>query len=197
MNPAFHFCQPGLVRMIPSGWGVAAALVFLLGVSSLVADDTLLPENKETLQLDETERNPFARRVSAAAAVIIEEAESEESRLQKMLAAMEVVGFREGPDGTSVLLGRLWLRVGDELRTLIPKQTEVIRVENIRPDRIEFVFLEPEDRPLTRTFALRYNRQPTVRYLLDSQLAPASRDTVNLQGIFPPISPNPDQEISP
>jgi hypothetical protein len=161
------------------------------------SEDSLLPENKESIQLAEAERNPFARRVPTAAAVVVEEAESEESRLQKMLVNMEISGFRDGSDGRSVLLGRLWLRVGDELRTLIPKQTEIIRVENILNDRVEFVFLEPEDRPLTRSFTLRYNPLPTVRYLLGTQLTPVPRNASSLEGIFPPTSPNPDEETSP
>ncbi|MCX7712712.1 MAG: hypothetical protein N2035_03460 [Chthoniobacterales bacterium] len=97
-----------------------------------------------------------------------------------------ISGYTESTTSRSILLAGRRITVGDILTDLVEGQTERILVENILPDRIEFAFLEPENRPITRRFSLPFNLQPTVRYLLPTQ-SPVNKPPVpNLHGRYPP-----------
>lgn len=150
----------------------------------------LLPTDKSTISLDPSERNPFALRAPITPQ-IIQETESEEAQLRTFLSIATIQGYTESDSHRAILLAGRPLRIGDILTDLIPGQTERLLVENILPDRIEFAFLEPENRPPTRRFSIPIQLQPTVRYLLPSQ-APAPRSpNLPLQGKFPPPEKSP------
>jgi hypothetical protein len=173
--------------------------VALLGLSpsSLLADAIqLLPQTKIPVLLQEGERNPFAVKAAPAAQVVPTDQESEESRLRGLLANMQVSGFAQGENGSTVLLGPFLLRPGELVPPLLRRQTEQVQVAAIRPGLIELIFLEPNDRPATRRLTLNFSTEPKVRYLLGTQVPPAPR-TQTLQGVFPSTVPSSDESVTP
>jgi hypothetical protein len=164
---------------------ILLCLLFLLGPAAVHAQN-LLPSDKEIEVLEEGERNPFGRRGPDPARVVIEDVETEESRLQTSYGRMEVSGFADGPYGRSVLLGRHKIFPGDVLPSILPRQTEVLRVEEITADRIELIFIERQSRPTPRKITLRYDITPKVRHLISTQIPLSRASGVDLQGQFPP-----------
>lgn len=172
----------------------AILLIILFASAPIAAAQSLLPQDKDVEILEESERNPFGRRgPDPAARVVVEDAETEESKLQTAYGRMEVSGFAEGEYGRSVLLGRQKIFPGDTLPPVLQNQQEVLQVEEIQPDRIVLIFLEKQARPTPRRITLRYNLNPTVRHLLGTQTPLNRSRSVDLHGQFPPNKP-PDDE---
>jgi len=164
----------------------AFLFVILMATAGSGFSQNLLPQDKEIEILDEGERNPFGRRGPDPSRVVIEDTETEESRLQTENGRMEVSGFAEGPYGRSVLLGRQKIFPGDTLPSLLPRQTEVLRVHEIHTDRIELIFVEKQARATPRTITIRYNLDPKVRHLLATQVPLNREPAVEMLGQFPP-----------
>lgn len=171
---------------------VSLAMFALSG--SLLAN--LLPENKVPVVLQEGERNPFAAKAAPVASVVPADQESEESRIRGLLMDFDVVGFSDGPGGTSVLLGPYLLRPGEMVPQLVNRQTERIQVAAIHNGRIELVFLEDNDRPPTRRISLGFSTKPRVRFLLGTQLPPVNFPKT-LQGSYPTPTPPANEPSGP
>lgn len=162
--------------------------------ASTIGADTLLPDAKEMIQLVEGDRNPFGRAIppKTAAPKVSDEGETEESQLQALLQKMNISGTSDGPRGRSVLLQRMRLQVGDILpSSLINGQTEILRIEAIYPDRVELVFLEKGDKPLTRTVTIQFSLSPWVRQRSGGQDKQNRKSSVEF---FGKILPSPSSD---
>jgi len=167
---------------------------FYILFAGLASAPALLPEEKEPIPIEEGERNPFARRGPATATTVVEDTESEESRLRALLGKMKVTGFMEGDNGASVLLGNYRMIPKQILPPLLANQTEKLQVVSVTPKRVHLVFLESDDRPPTRTITLRYSLRPQVRFLLGSQVPDSPPNAPELAGKIPPDSVETDDE---
>lgn len=154
----------------------------------------LRPEEKEPIPIEEGERNPFARRGPATGTTVVEDTESEESRLRSLLEKMKVAGYTEGDDGASVLLGNYRMKPTQILPPLLANQTEKLQVVSVNPKRVELVFLESDGRPPSRSITLRYNLRPQVRFLLGTQVPESPPNASELAGKFPPDSVQTDDD---
>jgi hypothetical protein len=161
------------------------ALLLFLATTVCGISQNFLPQDKDVEILDEGERNPFGRRGPDPARVVIEDSETEESRLQTAYSRMEVSGFAEGAYGRSVLLGRHKIFPGDILPPILSRQTEVLRVEEIHPERIELIFVDRQSRPTPRKITIRYSMEPKVRHMLGSQVPLNRALAVEMLGQFP------------
>lgn len=150
-----------------------------------VSGSDLLPEDKVPEQVQDAERNPFARRGPATATTVVEDRESEESRIRRAFERMNVSGTSTGEGQEGVLIGILRLREGMDVPAVIPNQTERLRVESVSNERVELVFLENEGVEQNRKITLRFSLKPQIRYLLGSQIPPVP-EISPLEGRFPP-----------
>lgn len=171
---------------------------FSMGVAPQAAwTSDLLPDDKVPEQVQESERNPFARRGPATQTTVVEDRESEESRIRRVFERMAVSGFSDGEGQQGALVGILRLRQGGTVPAVLPNQTEKLRVDSITNEKVELVFLENEGVEENRKITLRYSLKPQVRYLLGSQVPPVP-EISPLEGRFPPDKLLlPDEEQDP
>jgi hypothetical protein len=113
-----------------------------------------LPESREIIQLEPKEHNPFAVREEPKAVNATEaDAESEESKIRKVLNSLDLRGKTE-EDGKvkKVMLGSLILEEGTILKHLVPGQVNLLRVSKIDHRVLEISWIEPEDSVGQRKF---------------------------------------------
>lgn len=171
-------------------WGVMGVAGFFLSVGG-VKGQTLLPENKVMTKLEADEPNPFSFAKKAAVAKTAqapEVTEGEANMIFTALQKMSVSGYAEGPMGREVLIDRMRVMEGCELPPVIAKQTEVVRVVAIRPDRVEFALADQIDKKgkkVERNVAVYYSLKPEVRYMSGGQEPPRRTQSIDLQGVFP------------
>ena len=156
---------------------LCVSTALLLGVCSGGAAIGMLPEQKVGIEVPAEERNPFAKRGPGTATTIIQDTESEESRLRGILESMPISGFADGPGERRVLLGPFPLTVGRQLPPVIEKQTEALVVRAIEAGRVELAFVERDNRPETRFVVLRFNLNPEVRFQLGTQAVRPQENT--------------------
>lgn len=174
---------------------LALALAFVERGSGQVG---VLPDDKEAVDLQEGERNPFARRGPRVPTVVIEDADTEENRIRDVLRGMHVSGTTEWGGPRRVLLGSYILEVGKHVPDVIENQSETLRVKEITAEKVELVFEEKDNIPETRTVDLRFRLTPTIRYVLGSRRggeapAPAGLDT-GFGGVFGAKPPAEDED---
>jgi len=161
-----------------------------VGVQFEMPPEELLPTNRRPLIVSPEETNPFAKRAAAAPRFVIEQAETEEVRLRQLISELPVGGTIQGRSGVQVLLGPVILREGQEMPPLIPLQTERVLVTKLTPSEMTFAFVERNGEVGARTFSRNFSIEPTVRFLLPSQIPKPEGESPlsTLQGVVPPIS---------
>jgi hypothetical protein len=139
-------------------------------VSQDVAAIGMLPKQRTAQRLAPSERNPFAFKPKEAAKAAAEETETQESKIRAIFKAMTVSGVRRGADGElTALAGDLILRGGEEVKPVLPEQTEVLMVSKIEPKKVELTFVENKDSTQPRTIVMPIKNQPLVAQKLFAQ----------------------------
>jgi hypothetical protein len=135
-----------------------------------VAAIGMLPNQRTAQRLGANERNPFAFKPKEPAKVAVEETETQESKIRALFKLMNVSGVRRGTDGKLVaLVGDLILREGEEVKQVLPEQTESLMVSRIEPKKIELTFVENKDSTQPRTIVLPIVGQTRVAERLSGQ----------------------------
>lgn len=144
--------------------------------------DLPLPTARRSVIIAPDERNPFGvTQVSVTNEFGVVQGETEESKLRSLITRFSVSGITVGSDGRStVILGPLTVRQGQQLPELMPNQIERIVVNEITADEVKFGFVDREGNSSIRTFAVPYNLTPKVRFALPS-------DMIDSQGEAPQL----------
>ena len=139
-------------------------------VSPDVAAIGMLPKQRTAQRLAANERNPFAFKPKEPAKAAVEETETQESKIRALFKLMAVSGVRRGADGRLMaLVGDLILREGEEVRQVLPEQTELLMVSRIEPKKVELTFVENKDSTQPRTIVLPIAGQTRVAQKLAGQ----------------------------
>jgi len=167
--------RPGLIFLF------AAALSPLCHAAPAIG---LLPEDKMPLQVAESERNPFGKRVVKVAAVQAE-TESEESKIRAVIEKLPLGGMTRGYGVVKVLLGSYMVAEGQTLPDVIPNQTEKVKVLSVTADRVELGFVDKDGTAETRKIGRLFNLSPSVRFKLGGKPAPEAKgdDAAGLDGV--------------
>ncbi len=132
----------------------------------------LHPERRLSSEVEFGERNPFGvikAPVVEEERIEIEEVETEEMKIRRVLANTRVSGVAGPPGARTVLLGSLVLRAGQPVPRLFANQAEVLRVAEITEREVKFVFLD-RDASVVRSFSVAINLEPRVSSLLYGEL---------------------------
>ena len=139
-------------------------------VSPDVAGIGMLPKQRTAQRLAPNERNPFAFKPKETAKAVVEETETQESKIRAIFKSMSVTGVRRGSDGRLMaLVGDLILREGEEVKPVLVDQTELLLVSRIDPKRVELTFVENKDSTQPRTIPLPITTQTRVAQRLAGQ----------------------------
>lgn len=139
-------------------------------VSAEVAAIGLLPTQRVSQRLAPSERNPFAEKVKEEKKLAVEDTETQEARIRAIFRELTVSGMRSGSDGRRMaLVGDLILREGEEVRQVLPDQTEILIVSRVDDKKVELVFVENKDATQPRTIVLPVNGQARVAQRLAGQ----------------------------
>ncbi|MFV1993870.1 MAG: hypothetical protein ACC661_00425 [Verrucomicrobiales bacterium] len=180
--------RTGLLVLIGIGIGMP---VWSVHSEEAPASIGILPEQKNSVVVTETDRNPFAAR-SEAPTIAAYDKESEESQIRRIFSGLHVNGVSETLDGYQrVLLGDMILEKGKRVPQLIPEQTEILIVSDITKEQIELAWLDAAtSRFDSRTLLIPIQLNPTVEYVLRGQSGAGSTrrratktfDPENLEG---------------
>jgi len=135
----------------------------------------LMPSDKTSERVKETERNPFGQAEEEHKDNF--KASNEENLVRDQLMKLRVVGVIPDVKGTRVMLGDMVLSQGQVVPTVIPEQTLMLRVSKVTSQVIEFEWMEKKPTGLpARTFPIPVDVRPKVRYqLAGSAKAPAAK----------------------
>jgi len=125
----------------------------------------MLPSGRTFTELREGERNPFGQQISVQPQ-IVEESESEEARLRRIVSSVKISGVSESAGKKRVLLGSMILQVGDILPPLIRGQQESLRVSSIDSERILLAFVERDPGIESRQITIPLEMTPRVNQFL-------------------------------
>ncbi len=184
-------------RLLPVFWarGVVLVLFVFNGMPVLLGQSTdkeLLPQNRSAVILQENERNPFGQRTVQQA--VVEQVETEESRLRAFLQNLPVSGISSKGAAYKVLLGSIAIEKGGSLPPLIPGQTERIYIRDITADSIELGFVEKDGTSEARLVNIPVSVKAEVRYLLETQTSGKKGKAAQeptLQGVVKNAPPQP------
>lgn len=145
---------------------LSVLLILLPGIGSATAQNLLMPQGRTPIVVPPGARNPFGQSVTAQEVPTVEETETEESRLRRIIGRIKVGGVSGTPERLRVLLGSLVLRPGDTLPPLIERQQEVLRVESITRDFVALTFVEKEAGTEGRLIKIPLSTPPRVTEML-------------------------------
>ncbi len=157
--------RPGLVFLF------AAAFSPLCHAAPAIG---LLPEDKMPVQVAESERNPFGKRVAKVAAAPAV-TESEETKIRSVIENLPLGGMTRGYGVVKVLLGSYMVAEGQTLPDVIPNQTEKVKVLSVTADRVDLGFVDKDGTAETRKIGLLINLSPSVRFKLGGKSAPEAK----------------------
>lgn len=141
------------------------ALVFLSLPGLQAASIGLLPEERQTLEVAPTEKNPFGVKVDRVGK-LPRAADNEEARIRLVMERLPVGGVVEGSGGRKVMLGPLILEEGQAVQQVVPNQREMLRVLSISEERIEIGFVESSGNATVRKITIPINLTPEVKFRL-------------------------------
>ncbi|GAT33413.1 hypothetical protein TSACC_21829 [Terrimicrobium sacchariphilum] len=149
----------------------------------------LLPQQKASLTVSSSERNPFGKKPPKKT---VEQAkvpvENEESRLRDAISELPLAGVVEARGGVKVLLGSIAIQENELLPALISGQTEQIRVISVTPKEVMLAFVDSDGTANNRKIRLQVDMTPSVRYKLGGSSATAAKDETKqesaLGGVF-------------
>ena len=131
---------------------------------------SIRPDEKRSLDLKESERNPYAKRNPQEELAAEENGNVEELRIRERLAQLRVTGRSHGPNGLRVLLGDIILEDGRIVPQLLEDQSESLRVVELNEDTVVLGWLDIETGELTgKTMQVAYDLTPTVGVALQGQ----------------------------
>lgn len=174
-------------------------LLFLLAVTALSALPAraqqsalsigILPEQKSPIIIPESERNPFAVRAEQQVQEYYDK-ESEESRIRRIFANLDVNGVSEGNNGSiKVLVGDLILEKGKLVPKLLQGQTELIIVSDVSEAQAELAWLDKRSsRYDGRKLIIPINMEPSVEFVLKGQPGDSNAKTRDIQTYSQTIS---------
>lgn len=180
---------------------VLGAAVVLSGQLALAVDEEteatfdlgILPSQKQGVEVDREERNPFANRVVKK--VTIEDTETEAAHIRRVLSNLEVVGVSKGPRGTRVLLGDLLLMEGKELPPVVTGQSDRVVVSAVSETEVELTWIVESGKAVEdgRQLIVPFNLEPKVEVVLPGQFnileeAKKKRDWARLERAIKPSS---------
>jgi len=178
---------------------LALILSLMLGASTWTHGQSnssigMLPTEKRSVEVPEDERNPFGRRGSRTPSVVVQETETEESRIRGALFGMQITGFVESTSGNKALLGSLILGEGRLLPPVIERQTERLQVVSVEPEMIEIGFLDKDGNVDGRVISIPVRVRPDVRYILGTQRTAPPRDQGSFGGVIKTANPDAEPE---
>lgn len=136
----------------------------------------ILPQQKASLAVSSSERNPFGKKPPKKAEQAKVVVENEESRLRDVIGDLPLAGVVETRGNVTVLLGSIALKNNDLLPALISGQTEQIRVTSITTKEVVLGFVEADGTANNRKIRLNIDLTPAVRYKLGGASSTASKD---------------------
>lgn len=176
-----HQASQSFLKKLPMRLPAIAFLVPAFSLPLFALDNDLLPDGRKTVELRPGERNPFVQQ----AVPVVEQAETptaetEESRLRKILRSIKVGGISTTGKKASLLLGSLILKEGALLPTLIENQSETLKVTKISEEEIILTFVEKDPSVEARQIIISTGMNPTVATLLYGEavnkLVPTEKD---------------------
>ena len=156
-----------LLRM-PGGTVLLALVSMVFSGTGYSTDQELLPGGRQSIVLREGERNPFGQAPVALVQEIEEKqvTETEEIRLRKILGSIKVGGRSSHGKSTSLLLGSLILKEGDQLPPLVENQTEILKISTISDKEAVLSFYERDRTAEPRHIIIPLSMKPKVSSLL-------------------------------
>lgn len=131
---------------------------------------TMKPSDKRPLVVKANERNPYARRAPGREELNEDGESAEETQIREVLTSLPVSGQSLGKNGLRILLGDIILEQGRLLPSLLPDQSENLRVLEVNPESIVFAWLDVETgEPTGKTLQIGYDLTPSVSYSLAGQ----------------------------
>jgi hypothetical protein len=133
----------------------------------------LQPENRQPVNVTEDERNPFgmvALLPGESRPVQVLKAESEETKLRRVLSNMRISGLAGSPGSYGVLIGPIPAREGEELPRIFADQAERLRVDSITEREVKLVFVESDKSMVPRTIGLTVDLRPKVTALMPGEV---------------------------
>jgi len=152
------------LRRARSG-GIALALacsIFMMDA----AEVTILPKDRTFTELRAGERNPFGQAAAVAEPTAMQEAETEEVHLRRVIGAIKVGGVSGSGPRARVLLGSLILKPGDTLPPLFENQQEVLMISSVSEKEVRLTFLEKDASSEPRQIVIPLRLAPQVSQLL-------------------------------
>ncbi len=141
-----------------------------VGLSGALADIDVLPSKRETVEVLESDRNPFGLARSPEEPQTIAQAESEESRLRRLLSSAKVAGISGSDENPSALLGSVVLRPGATLPPFFRNQSEKLRVKSVASTEIVLEFVEVRSEIQPREIRIPVALKPRVDQLLVGEI---------------------------
>jgi len=128
------------------------------------------PDEKRSLMLKPSERNPYARRAPEQETVSEEGENAEEIQIRERLNSLSVTGRSRGPQGLRILLGDIILEKGRMLPELIEDQSESLQVVEVNEESLVLSWLDAETgQPTGKTTQIAYDLSPRISYALQGQ----------------------------
>lgn len=166
------------------------ALALSLGLIVLAAGPSaaappsigLLPQDKTPVEVDDSERNPFGKKVVKTAEAMVE-TESEEQKIRALVEKLPFGGITRGYGVVKVLLGSFMLEKDGLLPDVIPGQTERLRVMEVSEKHVELGFVEEDGSVSSRLIKLSFDLKPVVRYKLGNKKVEATEGSDILSGV--------------
>lgn len=161
----------------------ALLVVVTIGpVNSAPPSIGLLPQDKTPVEVDDSERNPFGKKVVKTAEAVVE-TESEEQKIRSLVTKLPFGGITRGYGVVKVLLGSFMLEKGGLLPDVIPGQTERLRVMEVSEKYVELGFVEEDGTVSSRLIKLSFDLKPVVRYKLGNKKVEATEGSDILSGV--------------
>ncbi len=142
-----------------------------------------MPEDKQPVEVGAEERNPFGKRVVKTAEPVIQNAETEETKIRGVIEKLPFEGFTHGAAGTKALIGSFVLAEGSMVPPVLQDQTERLTVLLVTPTDLELGFIEKDGSTGARKIVRKLDLQPTVRFKLGGQAEDAKAANGSLGGI--------------
>lgn len=164
-------------------WVLALLVVVTIGpAKSAPPSIGLLPQDKTPVEVDDSERNPFGKKVVKTAEAVVE-TESEEQKIRALVEKLPFGGITRGYGVVKVLLGSYMLEKDGLLPDVIPGQTERLRVMEVSEKHVELGFVEEDGSVSSRLIKLSFDLKPVVRYKLGNKKVEATEGSDILSGV--------------
>jgi len=170
----------------PSGCGVLS-FAFLLVCSAGPLESAppsigLLPQDKTPVEVTDSERNPFGRKLVKTPEVAAQ-TESEEQKIRAVVTRLPFGGITRGYGVVKVLLGSFMVEKGGYLPDVIANQTEKVRVMEVSEEHVELGFVDEDGSVSSRVLKLTFDLKPVVRYQIGSTKLEVKEEPETLGGV--------------